>query len=156
MRLKLRIARHEHMADGIVAGLGQFDALASHFLAEEAVGKLHQHAGAVAHQRISADGAAMRQVFEHRKAVLDDLMRLHALHVDDEADAAGIVLVARIVQAVRSEAGVGALNFGSGPIFDGWRFRLRGRAVRRRWRHFRHRPVLHPQPLGRWFPLGSA
>src|SRR5690606_15695050 len=56
---------------------------------------------AVAHQRIGADGAAMRQVLEDEEAVLDDLVRLLALHVGDEADAAGIVLVARIIESLR-------------------------------------------------------
>ena len=76
-----------------------------HLLAEEAVGNLHQHAGAVAHQRIGADGAAMRQVFEHEQAVLDDLVRLHALHLRDEADAAGIMLVARIIETLGGKTG---------------------------------------------------
>ena len=99
MGAQCRVARHEEMADAILAGRRQLEALRGHLLAEEAVGNLHQHAGAVAHQRIGADGAAMRQVFEHGEAVLDDLVRLDALHVDDEADAAGIMLVARIVEA---------------------------------------------------------
>ena len=58
-----------------------------------------EHAGAVADQRVGPDRAAMRQVLEHEEAVLDDLVRLDALHLGDEADAAGIVLVARIVEA---------------------------------------------------------
>ena len=66
MRAQLSVARHEQMADAILAGRRQLDALLGHLLAEEAVGDLHQHAGAVAHQRIGADGAAMRQVLEHR------------------------------------------------------------------------------------------
>ena len=32
-------------------------------------------------------------------ALPDDVVRLAALHVDDEADAAGVVLVGRVVQA---------------------------------------------------------
>ena len=68
---------------------------------------LHEHAGAVAHQRIGADGAAMGQVFEHEQAVLDDLVRLLALHMGDEADAAGIMLVARIVKTLSGGQAVG-------------------------------------------------
>jgi hypothetical protein len=94
------VLRHEDMADGIFAGLRQDDALQRHFLAEEAVGNLHENARAIAHQGIGADGAAMRQVFEDEQAVLDDLVRLLALHMRDEADAAGIVLVARIIKAL--------------------------------------------------------
>ena len=63
MGAQRRVLRHEPVADAILAGRRQFDALGRHLLAEEAVGKLHQHAGAVAHQRVGADGAAMRQVF---------------------------------------------------------------------------------------------
>ncbi len=95
-----RVLRHEPVADAVVPDRRQFDALLRHLLAEEAVGNLHQHAGAVAHQRIGADGAAMGEVLEHGQTVLDDLVRLHALHLGDEADAAGIVLVARIVEAL--------------------------------------------------------
>ena len=69
MRAQRRVARHEQIADAIVAGRRQLDALLGHFLAEEPVRDLHQHAGAVAHQRIGADRAAMRQVFEHGEAV---------------------------------------------------------------------------------------
>ena len=105
MGAQRRVLRHEPVADAILAGRRQFDALRRHLLAEEPVGNLHQHAGAIAHQRVGADGAAMRQVFEHGKAVLDDLVRLHALHVDDEADAAGVMLVARIVEALGGQAG---------------------------------------------------
>ena len=63
------IARHEEVADGIFAGLRQGDALQSHLLAEETVGNLHENAGAIAHQRIGADGAAMRQVFQDEQAI---------------------------------------------------------------------------------------
>ena len=65
MRAQRRVLRHEPVADAILSGRRQFDALLSHLLAEEAVGNLHQHAGAVAHQRIGADRAAMGEVLEH-------------------------------------------------------------------------------------------
>ncbi len=77
------------------------------------VGNLHQHAGAIAHQRIGADRAAMRQVFQHGETVGDDLVRLHTLHLGDEADAAGIVLVARIVKTLLFRQPVGAIMRGS-------------------------------------------
>ena len=161
MGAQRRILRHEPVSDTVLAGRRQFDAVGCHFLAEKLVGKLHQHAGAVADQRIGTDRAAMRQVFEHGKAVLDDLMRLHALHVDDEADATGVMLVARIVETLGSKTGsanVGSANVGSRRIFDGSRFRLRGLAVRRRERQFRHCLVLHSSPSGADLPrqaLGS-
>ena len=58
---------------------------------------LDQNAGAVACQRIGADRAAMGEVAQDLQALLDDGVALRALDVRDEADAAGVVLVGRIV-----------------------------------------------------------
>src|SRR5262249_54043498 len=58
-----------------------------------------QAAGAVAHQRVGADRAAMVQVDENLQPASDDIVRLSALDVDHEAHAARVVLVARIVQS---------------------------------------------------------
>src|SRR5690606_18278284 len=101
MSAQLRITRHEQIADAIIAWLRQVDALARHFLAEEAVWNLHKNASAVAHQRIGADSAAMGQVFQHLEAVFHDLMRLLALHMRNKANAARIMFVARIVKSLR-------------------------------------------------------
>ncbi|MCY1243459.1 hypothetical protein D9M72_564750 [compost metagenome] len=90
------------MADGVLARLRQGDALLGHLLAEEAVGNLHEDARAVAHQRVGTDGTAVRQVFEHEEAVAHDLVRLLTLQMRDEADAAGIVFVARIIETLFS------------------------------------------------------
>ena len=74
-------------------GVGQVDARAFlHDLLEEGVRHLDQHAGAVAGVDLAAAGAAMIEVHEHLDALLEDAMRLAALDVDDEADAAGVVL----------------------------------------------------------------
>ena len=81
-------------------GGGSVDALRGHLGAVELVGDLDQDAGAVAHQLVGADGAAMVEVLEDLQALLDDAVRLAALDVGDEADAAGVVLVGRAVQAV--------------------------------------------------------
>jgi hypothetical protein len=43
----------------------------------------------------------MGEVLEHEETVFHDLVRLHALHLGDEADAAGVVLVAGIVETLR-------------------------------------------------------
>jgi hypothetical protein len=89
------------------------------FPRETAVGNLHQQPCAVAHQRIGSNGAAMRQVFEHEQPVTHDLMRLLALHVRNKTNAAGIVLVARIIKTLfgRQSKGmpkrVGRLGFGA-------------------------------------------
>ncbi len=95
------IVRHEHGADRVVAGLGQRDAEFCGLADEELVRHLHQDAGAVAGARVGADRAAMFEIAQDRDRVLDDLVRLAALDVGDEADAAGILFVTRIEQAVR-------------------------------------------------------
>ncbi len=61
---------------------------------------LDQNAGAIARFRIAAAGAAMRQVDEDLKTFGDDVVRLHALDIDHETDAASIVLVLRIVETL--------------------------------------------------------
>ena len=85
---------------GVVAGLRQLEADLGGLAREEGVRNLHQNAGAVAGARIGADRAAMFEVAENADRVGDDLMRLLALDVGDEADAAGILLQARIVKAL--------------------------------------------------------
>jgi hypothetical protein len=69
-------------------------------LPEQRIGDLDQDAGAVADERIGADGAAMVEIDEDFEAAADQIVRLPALDVDDKADAARIVLVPRIVQAL--------------------------------------------------------
>jgi hypothetical protein len=65
---------------------------ARHLGAVELVGDLDQDAGAVAHQLVGADRAAVVQVLQDLQPLLDDGVRLDALDVGDEADAAGVVL----------------------------------------------------------------
>ena len=78
----------------------QGDALPGHLLAEELVRDLDQDPGAVAGQRVGAGGAPMGEVLEDLEALLDDGVALLALECGDEADAAGIVLVGGVVQAL--------------------------------------------------------
>ena len=57
---------------------------------------LDEHASAVAHQPVGADGAAMLEIVENLQPVIDDAMRLLVLQADDEADAARVALVQRV------------------------------------------------------------
>ena len=57
--------------------------------------------GAVAGVVLAAAGAAVVQVDQGRQAVADQPVRLPPLEVDHEADAAAIVLVLRVVEALR-------------------------------------------------------
>src|SRR5207245_10187587 len=61
---------------------------------------LEQEAGAVASVRLAAALAPVEQVAEDLQRLADDRVRLLACDVDDEADAAGVVLVARVVEAL--------------------------------------------------------
>ena len=81
-------------------------------LAQEPVRHLNQDAGAVAGVRLAAARAAVQQVDEDLQPLLDDAVRAAALDVDDEADAAGVVLVARIVQADGIRSALRALRAG--------------------------------------------
>ena len=104
----------EDHAHAILAGRRQAHALCGHLGAVELVGDLDQDACAVAHQLVCADGAAVVEVLQDLQALLDDVVRLDALDVGDEAHAAGIVLARRVVQAVGG--GVGERQIVTGQI----------------------------------------
>ncbi len=53
---------------------------------------------AVAGQRIGADRAAMIQVEQDLQPLLDQIVALVTLDMRDEADAAGVVLVGRVIE----------------------------------------------------------
>ncbi len=73
----------------------------AHSAAKKLVRDLDQDAAAVAHLGVGAHRAAMVEVVRgSTRPLLDDVVRLAVLHVGDEADAAGILLVARIVEAL--------------------------------------------------------
>ncbi len=95
------LLRQEHHADAVFAGRRQHDTLGRHLGAVVVVGNLDQDAGAVAHQPIGADRAAVVQVLKDLQTLLDDRVRLAAGNVGDEADAAGIVLVGGRIQPRR-------------------------------------------------------
>src|ERR1700687_2582837 len=67
---------------------------------EELVRNLHQHAGAVAGTRVASAGPTMGQVVEHLESLLQDVVRAHSFDVDHKADAACVVLVSWIVEAL--------------------------------------------------------
>ena len=69
-------------------------------MAQQRVRHLDHAAGAVADQRVGADRAAMVEIDEDLQPAADDIVRFSALDVGDKADAARIVLVARIVEAL--------------------------------------------------------
>ena len=94
----LRGRKHEPAA--VFARAGQGDARLLARFDEERVGHLQQHAGAIAGVGLAAAGAAVVEVLQHLDRLLQDLVRLAALDVDHEADAAGVVLEPGIVEAL--------------------------------------------------------
>jgi hypothetical protein len=76
------------VADRVTAGRRQREAELLALVLEEVVRDLNEHAGAVTGQRVGTDCAAVLEVGEDLEGVGDDLMRLAAVEVGDEADAA--------------------------------------------------------------------
>ena len=97
----VRLHRQEHHADAVLAGRRQREAELGALAREELVRDLDQDAGAVAGLRIAAAGAAVRQVDQDLDALDDDVVRFVTLDVGDEADAAGVVFSARVVETLR-------------------------------------------------------
>ncbi len=96
---RLLVHRQKAHCHRIAAGGRQGEAALRRPMAQQLVRHLDHAAGAVAHQRVGADRAAMVEVDEDLQAAADDVVRFSALDVDDKADAARIVLVARIVES---------------------------------------------------------
>jgi hypothetical protein len=67
---------------------------------------LHEDASTIAGIRLRPTGSPVIQINQHLEAIFHDLMRFFALHVRDEADATGVVLKLRIIEALlRRKAG---------------------------------------------------
>jgi len=73
---------------------------AGRFVAQESVRHLDQDTGTIAQQRIVAGRAAVGQVFEDLQALGDDAVALDVPDMGDKADAAGVVLVGRVVESL--------------------------------------------------------
>jgi hypothetical protein len=65
------------------------------------VRNLNQHTGAVAGLRIAAAGAAVGQVDQDLNALLNDGVSLLSADAGYKADAAGVVLGRRVIEALR-------------------------------------------------------
>src|SRR5262245_10504631 len=99
---RVLVFRQKDEACAIPAHRRQGEAEVRRRLAEEPIRHLNEDAGAVARVGFAPAGAAVQQVEEHLQPFLDDPVRLAALDVDDETDAAGVVLVAGIVEGYRA------------------------------------------------------
>jgi hypothetical protein len=95
------VRRQEHQTGTVLARSGQSDAGRLTHAAKESIRHLKEDAGAVACVRLGAARAAVLQVPEHGKRLLDDRVRSSAVDVGHEADAAGVVLVTWVVETLR-------------------------------------------------------
>ncbi len=96
----LAVIRARKSCQRHIARLRQLKTQAGAGLFEKSVRHLHQDAGAVTGVFLAAAGAAVIEVLQYRERLLDDLVRFFTLDIDDEADAAGIMLKARIVETL--------------------------------------------------------
>ena len=91
----------EHHADAVLPGRRKREAQLGALAGEELVRNLDQDAGAVAGFRIAAARSAVRQIDQNLYALDDDFVRFLTFDVGNEADTAGVVLVAGIVKSLR-------------------------------------------------------
>lgn len=78
---------------------------------------LNQDAGAISGLWIAAAGAAVGQIHEHLDALLDNVVAFLAANVGHEPNAAGVVLVRRVVETLRGRQTVDRLrDFQSGLL----------------------------------------
>ena len=94
------VHRQEDHAHAVFAGLGQLNAQFAALARKESVRNLDQDAGAVAGLRVAARSAAMGQVDQNLDALADDLVAFFAADAGDQAHAAGIVLIAWMVETL--------------------------------------------------------
>ena len=98
---RLRFHGQEGHADAVLAGGRQGEAEFGALAGEELVGDLDEDSGAVAGFGIATAGSSVGQVDEDLDALDDDVVISNPLDVRNEANSAGIVLIARVVEALR-------------------------------------------------------
>ena len=95
-----RILRQEQHARAVFAGRRQLEAELRRHLDEKFMRRLDEDARAVARVRLAADRAAMIEVHENPQSVRHQLMGFLAFHVDDETDAARVMLELRVIKSL--------------------------------------------------------
>jgi len=95
-----RFRRGKYHADSVVERCRQSNAKWRTDRAKVAVRHLQKNPGTVSGIRFTAAGAAVVQIDKNLQRLADDLVGFFPFNVDNEADAAGIVLKLRIVEAL--------------------------------------------------------
>ena len=70
------------------------------FSTEEPVRYLKENTGAISRVLFASSGAAVLEIQEHLHSLFDDRVRFPPPNIDDEAHAARVVFVVRIVQTM--------------------------------------------------------
>jgi hypothetical protein len=92
--------RQKGHAYGVCAGVGEFETQLGALFREELVGNLEENASAISGFGIASACAAVGQVEQDLDSLLYDLVAFVAEKVGHESDAAGVVLVRRMVQTL--------------------------------------------------------
>ena len=106
----LCLARQKAHSHRVAARLRQIDGRLRGPVAQERMGNLDKAAGAVADRWVRPHRTAMIEIDKEPKALGDDRVGLVSLDIGNEPDAAGIVLIGRVIK----------------PLFS-WRFQFRSR-----------------------------
>ena len=94
------VRREIDHAHAVLSDVRQFDVRLLRLRDEKLMRHLNENARAIAGVDLAATRAAMIEIHQDLQALLDEIMRLLALDVGDEADAAGVLFKLRIIQAL--------------------------------------------------------
>src|SRR5208282_5215094 len=114
----LALDGQEAHGHAVRAGLRQIHSQLGALVAEEGMRNLNEDAGAVASLRVAAGCATMGEVDEDLEALADNLVTLLALDVRDQPHAAGIVFIARMIEALRLRWAETAIGRCHGSLFE--------------------------------------
>jgi len=94
------VARQKHQAARVLSRRRERETILLRDLLQEGVWHLNEHAGTVSGVDLATARATMIEVAQDLDGLLQDPVGFAALHVHDETDAAGLVLVPGVVQAL--------------------------------------------------------
>ncbi len=95
--MQARVTRHEQLRHAIVIGFRQCEAELLNFSRKEFMRQLNQNTGAVPRFGVGTHRATMFQIAKNFETVFDDFTTAFITDRTDHSDAAGIMLVCRVV-----------------------------------------------------------